>query len=537
MPNKNTIDIGCTIDLNDLVQSRMLIQANSGGGKSVTARVIMEETFGKVPFITFDRDGEYYTLKEHYPDVIVIGGSFPDLPLSVPAAGMLPKEIVAARLSVVIDLSDLKTGEKRQYVKAFLEALMDLPQTHWTPYLIFIEEAHFFCGEQDKNPAGSAVRELMAGGRKKGYAGILITQRISKLHKDAAAECNNKFVGRTNLDIDMDRAAKELGFSSGKDRLQLRDLKPGVFFAYGTSINPHHVHEVKIKLPRTKQPKAGSVTAITPGKPTDKVLHALQKLGATAQGSAKPKAEATGNDLMRLEELNIRIEEWRKRYNELQQQNNQLNNKLAQIKNIAGDLPEKPDPVVNGTIKSPSQKLVEHNRSFTEKVYRKAATAPSSNGLGKCPMAILQFLATFAERTFTKAQIGIATGYSPNSGGFNNALSELNTKNLLIREGGRISVNEGAAALVLGDFVVQEYSIDTYKEKLGKCEREIYEVLLRNPERTFSKQELAAHTESKYSFNSGGFNNALSTLNTLELIKRGNGTIQLNPELLELLNS
>lgn len=534
MSNKNTIDIGCTIDLNDLVQSRMLIQANSGGGKSVTARVIMEESFGKVPFITFDRDGEYYTLKEHFPDVVVIGGSFPDLPIAVSSAAMLPKAIIANRLSVVVDLSDLKTGEKQQYVKTFLEALMDLPQTHWTPYLIFIEEAHFFCGEQDKNPAGAAVRELMAGGRKKGFCGILITQRISKLHKDAAAECNNKFVGRTNLDIDMDRAAKELGFSSGKDRLQLRDLKPGVFFAYGTSINPHYVHDVKIKLPKTKQPKAGSVTAITPGKPTDKVLQALQKLGATAQGATKEKFEATGADKMRLEELTIRIEEWRNRYDQLQQHCAQLISKLVQIKTIVGNMPEPTTPAVNFTPAGSGETFIDQNPA--KKVDKKVAVAtPSAKGsLGKCPVAILQFLATYADRTFTKVQIGVATGYSPNSGGFNNALSELNSKNLILRENGRLSVNEGAAAQVLGTFEVQQYSIHTYKDKLGKCEREIYEVLLRNTKRLFSKQELAAATESQYSFNSGGFNNALSTLNTLELIKRSNGTIQLNPELLEL---
>jgi hypothetical protein len=36
---------------------------------------------------------------------------------------------------------------------------------------------------------------IEGGGR--GFAGIIATQRMSKLHKDAAAEANNGIIGRT----------------------------------------------------------------------------------------------------------------------------------------------------------------------------------------------------------------------------------------------------------------------------------------------------------------------------------------------------
>jgi hypothetical protein len=42
----------------------------------------------------------------------------------------------------------------------------------------------------------------MSQGRKRGFAGIIATQRLSKLHKDAAAEANNVIIGRTWLDAD-----------------------------------------------------------------------------------------------------------------------------------------------------------------------------------------------------------------------------------------------------------------------------------------------------------------------------------------------
>lgn len=531
------INIGTGINLEDLLESRLLIQANSGGGKSVIARAIMEKAFGLIPFIVFDREGEYYTLKEKHPDVVVIGGSFPDLPISSQSARLLPKEIISNKLSVVIDLSDLKSGEKQAYVKNFLEALMDLPQAYWTGYLIFIEEAHYFCGEQDRSPAGPAVRELMSGGRKRGYCGILITQRISKLHKDAAAECNNKLVGRTNLDIDMDRAAKELGFSNAKDRLKLRGLAPGTFYAYGTSIEPHHVHEVKIALPETKQPKSGHITTFKPGKPTDKMLSALQKLSELPKEAEHEKKTIAGlqAELARLkEQLNagptISRDELAQKDKTIRQQHDLIARLTKQLDGIRKILNTEEAVIVDPLPASSPVSAISRTLPPT------AAQKPERvkvEGLGKCATAVLQFLASFPDRSWSKAQAGIYAGYSPNSGGFNNALSELNTAGYILRDGGRLRL-KGAAADILKGFTPQRYSLNTFKEKLSKCEREIYEVLLASPHDVFSKPALAERTESRYSYTSGGFNNALSTLNTLELIRRDSGTICLNPELMEL---
>lgn len=272
------IDIGTKINLPELLTSRLLIQANSGGGKSAIARGIIEKSHGIVPYIVMDWDGEYYTLKEKFADVLVIGGQYGDIPISLKSAKLLPRMIISNMLSVVIDLSDLKDSERILYAKYFLESLMDLPKEFWVSYLIFLEESHKLCGQQDKYESGPAVKDLMSRGRKKGYCGILLTQRISKLHKDAAAECNNKFIGRTFLDLDLNRAADELALSNKSERLKLRDLKPGQFYAMGTALDPIHVHEVQIIEPQTKMPKAGQLLDIKPQKPTDKIKAMLAKL-------------------------------------------------------------------------------------------------------------------------------------------------------------------------------------------------------------------------------------------------------------------
>lgn len=576
-----TINIGTEINLLDLLATRLLIQANSGGGKSGVARVIIEETHGIVPSIVMDFDGEYYTLKEKFGDVLVIGGPYADVPISMKSAKMLPKEIISNGLTVVLDLSDLKTDERILYAKYFLEALMELPKQYWVNYFIFIEEAHKLCGQQDKYPSGPAVKDLMTRGRKMGYCGVLITQRISKLHKDAAAECNNKFIGRTFLDLDMHRASEELGFSNKNDRLKLRDLKQQHFFAFGTAIEPHHVHEVVIKNALTKMPKAGVLVEIKPQKPTEKLKLTLAKLNDLPQEAERElktsdelrkevnklrtqlakvantkitlPGESKGVDTSQLQAKNEKIkilENQVKQYqgesiylkkaiNVYEERNTNLSSQLIKIAErltgshgikVGNAVPLQTHIVSNkDLIVSPKPAIVPQKREVV---------SSGDGSLGKCSRAIIKFLAQYADRQFSKAQVGIAIGYSPKSSGFNNSLAELNQKGFIVRNG-KLQVNSSAMNQIidiLGDIEPLQYNVSTYSSKLGKCEREIYEVLLANPHEEYSKDQLAAATPSQYSPLSSGFNNSLASLNTLELIQRRNGAISLNPELIEFIN-
>ncbi|HET6255839.1 MAG TPA: DUF87 domain-containing protein [Puia sp.] len=579
------IDIGTEIDLADLLVSRLLIQANSGGGKSGLARKIMEKCYGIVPFIVIDYDGEYYTLKEKLSDVIVIGGHAADIPLSLQAARLLPREIISNQLSVVIDPSEMKMKGRIEYVKIFLETMMELPKTLWKPYFVFIEEAHKYCGEQDKQESGPAVRDLMSGGRKMGYCGILLTQRISKLHKDAAAECNNKFVGRTNLDIDMDRAARELGFTSSSQytRLSLRGLQPRHFYCYGTSIQPHHVHEVTIGLCETTIPKFGMALDIKPKKPTDKVMAALSKLsllpkdaekelkdiaslqvevkrltGELAKTKKAPAAAAPTYPHFNEKQVQMAvdraadkaradttdhfkklIQEGNKKIKELTDVIHELNNRMGRISKLAVPLTISAIPTPAGeTIPSKREPIRAKNEPKSEKpVPKPDKNVPDGDKLGKCARAILSFLAGFDNRKFTKVQISVATGYSVNSSTFQNALSELNTRGLIVR-GDRITYNQEAWQEILslvGPVFEHKFNAHTFSTNLGKCEKELYEVILATPDQLLSKDEIAARTATGYSVNSSTFQNALSRLSTLELIEREAGKIRFNPELLELL--
>jgi hypothetical protein len=114
----------------------------------------------------------------------------------------------------------------------------------------------------------------------------LATQRLSKLHKDAAAECNNKLIGRTGLDIDMKRASEELGFTSKQQYLSLRSLDAGEFFAFGPAISTE-IKKIKIGAVNTTHPEAGSKISLKTTPPTKKIKQILKKLADLPEEAKK----------------------------------------------------------------------------------------------------------------------------------------------------------------------------------------------------------------------------------------------------------
>lgn len=268
------------IDIDILLRTRMLIQANSGGGKSYVLRRILEQSHGKVQQIVIDLEGEFSTLREQY-DYILIGKGGELMP-SVRYAGEIAEKVLELGLSAIIDLYELKHHDRIHFVKLFLEAMINVRKELWRPCLIIIDEAHQYAPEKGESEALSAVIDICTRGRKRSFCAILATQRISKLHKDAAAECNNKLIGRAGLDIDMKRAAEELGFTSKEDMLSLRTLQPGEFYAFGPAIAPI-ITKIKAGKVETTHPDIGSKSVLTPPPPKDKVKQVLNQLASLPQ--------------------------------------------------------------------------------------------------------------------------------------------------------------------------------------------------------------------------------------------------------------
>ena len=90
---------GVGFDLDTLLVTRLLIQANSGAGKSWLLRKLIEQLYGHVQVIVIDPEGEFATLREKYDFVLVGAGG--ETPADVRSAGLLAEKLLELRASAV----------------------------------------------------------------------------------------------------------------------------------------------------------------------------------------------------------------------------------------------------------------------------------------------------------------------------------------------------------------------------------------------------------------------------------------------------
>lgn len=239
------IDIGqdsgrqkVTIDLEELLATRLLVQGNSGSGKSHLLRRLLEECAGQVQQVVIDPEGDFVTLADAFGHVVIDGAAYS--PREIEA---LAGRVRQHRASVVLTLDELEVEQQIRCAALFLTALFDAPREHWYPALVVVDEAQMFApaaaGEMSDDTRRltlSAMTNLMCRGRKRGLAGIVATQRLAKLAKNVAAEASNFLMGRTFLDIDMQRAADLLGMDR-RQAERIRDLQRGQFLGLGPAIS------------------------------------------------------------------------------------------------------------------------------------------------------------------------------------------------------------------------------------------------------------------------------------------------------------
>lgn len=542
------------IDVDTLVETRAAFLATSGGGKTRFIRKIKEATHGYVQQITLDWEGDLVTVAENFDYLVAQKGG--RIPVDVKSASMLARKVLELNASIIIDLSELKIGERKEWAKNFLESLVHTPKSMWNrKCLVTIDEAHELCPEKGygQSVATDAVIDLMSLGRKRGLCGILASQRPARLHKDALTQCRNKFVGLCAWEVDRKKMASELGFTSKEKEMSLEQLDKE-FYAIGPAISKTII-KVRAGSVKSRELKSGMIGEFKPME-TDKamaILAQLKDLPQQAQqeiqdmaslrmeiaqlkhklvtGAAKPEAT-------KLEVEQARQGGYQKGFNDgsaevgrdlviAKRQLVEAERKLAAIGKLIGQASVIPASRPVHVQKVPSR--------LPEPVIS-TAIPEVPNDFGKCERLILKFLSARETKSFNRAQIGAITGYSPKGGGFNNSLSKLKTADLIKQSGEQFSLNIDRLNDVVGilgaDYRAPEQgSLEQWLEKLGKAPKLIYKVLLENPGQTFSKEELASRTE--YAPTGGGFNNAVSQLCTLGLAVKVGNDVQLNPELLE----
>ncbi|MEN9895959.1 MAG: hypothetical protein RIR97_1811, partial [Pseudomonadota bacterium] len=186
------IDIGtgqggsrASLDLEELLATRLLVQGNSGSGKSHLLRRLLEQSAEWVQQVIIDPEGDFVTLADRYGHVVIDGER------SEAELTGIASRIRQHRVSCVLSLEGLDLENQMRAAAQFLNGLFDADRDYWFPVLVVVDEAQMFApavggdvADDVRKMSLGAMTNLMCRGRKRGLAGVIATQRLAKLAKN-----------------------------------------------------------------------------------------------------------------------------------------------------------------------------------------------------------------------------------------------------------------------------------------------------------------------------------------------------------------
>jgi hypothetical protein len=280
-----------TLDLEELLATRLLVQGNSGSGKSHLLRRLLEQSAPWVQQAVIDPEGDFVTLSDRFGHLVIDAASSGMSGLRKAAEGVRQH-----RVSVVLNLENLDIDGQLRHAAAFLDGLFAAERDLWSPMLVVVDEAQLFApamggdvSDEARRISLAAMTDLMCRGRKRGLAGVVATQRLAKLAKNVAAEASNFLMGRTFLDIDMARAADLLGMER-RQAETFRDLQRGHFVALGPAITRRPL-PVRIGAVETGTRGGGPKLVPPPEAPSEATRELILKAAAAPEprGAQPPR--------------------------------------------------------------------------------------------------------------------------------------------------------------------------------------------------------------------------------------------------------
>jgi hypothetical protein len=542
------------LDLPTLLRTRLLVTANSGGGKSWLLRRIAEQLFGKVQVILIDPEGEFPSLREEYGYVLVGKGG--ETPADIRSAPLVAHKLLELKASAVCDLFELKSKDRHRWVRLFLEALIDAPKELWHPLVVIIDEVQTFCPEkgQGESEASDAVIDLASKGRKRGFCPVLATQRLSRLNKNASAQMLNRLIGMHFEDVDVDRALDLLSIAGKTDRLQaakdMRTFEPGTFWAFGRALCLERTL-FRVGPIETTHPDVGADVQMAAPPPAPekvrKLLPALADLPKQAEDQAKDMTSARQRIAELERELRARpVQIQPERVVERVEIPVFSDGELSRLEAAAAALVASGKQIAGVGQEVATAMKVRSRQEFASAYglrvaqpvpvrlapsrERRVAAAPTAD-LSKAERRILSVLAQYPQGR-TQTQVALLASYSSSGGGFLNAIGSLRSKGWIQGTKQQLEITpDGHAAI--GDAWEPlpppgPELVAHWLRSLSKAERLILQTLAEVYPSTLSKEEIAEQTG--YVASGGGFLNALGKLRTLELIV-GSGELSASEDL------
>lgn len=552
---KTPIKLGPDLSLPlDVVTQTLGLLGQRGSGKTHLLCVLCEELIGAgQPVVILDPLGVLYGLrsskdgKHRGLSVIVLGGDHGDVPLEPTAGKVIADWVVAERRPCILDLSGFRKAEQRRFVTDFAVRLYERNRD---PIHLVVDEADLFCPQRprpDEMAMLGAFEDLVRRGRARGVGLSLATQRPAVIAKDVLTQVGALVTLR--ITGPQDRSAIEdwikyhgekedravvLGslaslpigtawfWSPGwlgilkKVRIRDRDTfdssctpKVGAQRVNPQKLAPVNIEALSAQIADTIE----RAKADDPRELRRRITELEQAIAKQAQKVAAPVTKVVERPAVS-EAMASRLEKAVERFHQAG---------IAAVeacRDVMAAMPSKDSTPHLSPRREPEPRKSANGKAYPAKTFSQSRPSVPSDGgtagLDRCARAVLAVVAQRAPAPTTANQAAILSGYSVTSSGFANAVSKLRTSGFI--EGGRdalrITPPGSEVAGHPGPLPSGQALVDYWKGKLGRCEREILQVLV-DAGGALSKPEIA--DRSGYSQTSSGFANALSKLRTLEL--------------------
>ena len=133
---RGSIDMGrtargdpATLDLEELLATRLLVQGNSGSGKSHLLRRQLEQSAPWVQQVVIDPKGDFTTLADAHPHLVIDAAAHPEA-----ARSRAAEQVRSHRISVVLNLEGLDVNGQLRHAAAVLSGLFESGREHCRPH-------------------------------------------------------------------------------------------------------------------------------------------------------------------------------------------------------------------------------------------------------------------------------------------------------------------------------------------------------------------------------------------------------------------
>jgi len=544
----------------EILKQHMAFLGKTGAGKSSAMRHVVEYLLNQGKRVCIiDPKGDWWGLKSSadgksagYP--VIAFGDFKepkaqDVPINAQSGKHVAELITSGNRPCIIGFRGWITSHM---VKFWIDFASTLFNANSGELYLVGDEFHNFApkGKIMDPEAGKCLHwsnRLMSEGRGYGLVCLIASQRPQKVHNDTLTCCETLVAMRVIHAAD--RGAVKEWIDGCGDMAQGREVLDNLA---GMARGEAYVWSPEIGFgpKRVTFPMFGTFDSFAPPQLQKKIVTAGWadvNLDEVKEKMAAVIEETKANDPA---ELKKKIREMEK----------ELAVKLPAVKQVTQEIVEvsvltnedraliltikeahehvvkwgqKLLPIMDKVLSSWSRHPAQLPRQFQNppaKMRTLTPTAQSNGDLGRCERAILTALAQYPKGR-TAIQVALLSEYSASSGGFNNSLGKLRSAGYITRGQPIQITTEGAAALGEWDPLPEGRElVERWIKRSGRCEATIISKLLEVYPNGMNPDELGEATG--YAPTSGGFNNSLGRLRTLEVITRGR-PITLNPDLFQ----